>query len=66
MQPKIGIKSSANLGVSANGAEAFTIKFFLRYLKEFNYQVDIVGAESLPEELFPDNHYFFCSHYTVL
>ena len=48
---KIAIKVTSYLGVSPNGAEAFTIKFFCEYLNEFGYEVELIGAEILPDSL---------------
>lgn len=48
---KIAIKVTSYLGVSPNGAEPFTIKFFCEYLNEFGYEVELIGAEILPDSL---------------
>jgi len=55
----VAIKASSNLGISSNGAEPFTIEFFSRYLKEFGYEVHLVGSEDVPKNLEHLKPYFF-------
>ena len=45
------IKATSFLGTSPNGAEPFTIDFFCEYLEEFGYEVEIIGAEVIPDKL---------------
>ena len=51
MKKKIAIKATSFLGTSPNGAEPFTIDFFCEYLKEFGYEVEIIGSEVIPDKL---------------
>lgn len=59
---KVAIKATAYLGKSPNGAEPFTLIFFCKYLEEFGYEVNIIGAEILPDELAQFKNYNYINY----